>query len=41
MNNEAYANIAVEFDDDCSNHRPALNNIKEDKETFIVAEKAK
>ena len=41
MNNEAYANIAVEFDDDCFNHRLAFNNINEDKESFITTEKMK
>lgn len=41
MKNEAYANIAAEFDDDCFNHWFAFNNINEDKESFIDAERVK
>ena len=36
MDNEAYANVAAEFDDDCFNHHRALNIINEDKKAFIA-----
>ena len=41
MNNEAYANLAVEFDDDCFIHRFTFNNIEEDKEFFITNERGR
>ena len=41
MNYEAYANIIAEFDDDSFNHRLALNDINEDKESFITAKRTK
>ena len=40
-NNKACANIAAEFDDDCSNHCFSFNDINEDKESFITIERAK
>ena len=41
MNNEAYANMEAEFDDNCFNHRFSLNNIEEDKDSFITNERAR
>lgn len=39
MNNEAYANLVAEFDDDCFNHRYAFNDIEEEKGLFIINER--
>ena len=41
MSNEARANMTAEFDDDCFSHCFTLNNIEEDKESFITNERAR